>query len=65
MKTSNLTLAVLTLYWVNNAALGAWVLLVETVSVQRDLLLILGGFTIIAIIGTAVLLDRDDLSDMD
>ncbi len=65
MKTSNLTLTVLTLFWVIYAAVGAWVLLVETVSVQRDLLLILGGFTIIAIIGTAVLLDRDDLSDVD
>ncbi len=65
MKTSNLTLTALTLFWVIYAAVGAWVLLVETVSVQRELLLILGGFTIIAIIGTAVLLDRDDLSDID
>ena len=65
MKSSNLTLAALTIFWVIYAAAGVWVLLSETVSVQRDLLLILGGFTIIAIIGTAVLLDRDDLSDID
>jgi len=65
MKTSSLTMPALALFWVAYAAGAAWVLLVETVSVQRDLLLILGGFTIIAIIATAVLLKRVDLSDVD
>ena len=65
MKTSNLTQSALALFWIAYAAVGAWVLLVETVSVQRDLLLILGGFTILAIIATAALLKRDDLSDVD
>ena len=65
MKTSNLTQSTLALFWIAYAAVGAWVLLMETESVQRDLLLILAGFTILAIIATAALLKRDDLSDVD
>lgn len=65
MKTSSPAVFALALFWVAYGAVAVWVLLVETVSVQRNLLLILGGFTLIAIIATVALLKRGDLSDVD
>lgn len=61
MKPSTM---MLTVFWVCYVVAAIWVLVVETSPVQRDLLLIVGGFTILAVIATAALLsDRSDGTD--
>ena len=59
MKAPTLTQTALTLFWVIYAAAGLSALLLESASVQRELLLILGGFTAVAIVATVTLLKRD------
>jgi hypothetical protein len=66
MKAPTLTQTALTLFWVIYAAAGISALVLESASVQRDLLLILGGFTVVAIVATVALLKRDgDQTDTD
>ena len=59
MKPTTLAYAVLTVLWILYAALGAWVLLAESAPVQRQLLLVIGGFMIIALVATAAILAHD------